>query len=120
MAMGDNLVDMALTPAEAAEKSAVPQQISQMQKYPYGLAIRLGDDELKKLGFDDADMADCEVGDYLYIEGYAKVTSYSQNDTEGGTTRCLELQITHLEVESEAEENAENEEAESAPTRLYG
>lgn len=119
MALGMKFIDMAMSPEEAAEKNAVPQSVSQMNRYPYGLSLSLGDDELKKLGFDDSDMEECEVGCYLHLHALAKVTSYSQNDTEGGTTRRLELQITHLEVESEDEENEENEAAEP-PTRLYG
>lgn len=109
--MFTKMVDMAHTPEdikkEAEAYGVVPS--GNANKYPYGLCISLGNDELEKLNLD----CDCEAGDMIHLFAMAKVTSVSQRDTENGEVqKRLELQITHLGLENEEEENEEVEEAE--------
>lgn len=72
-------------------------------KYPYGTQIVLGDKELEKLG---CDVGDAFVGGMIHIHAMARVTSVSQNDTEGGKRSRVELQIEAMCVEGEDAENA--------------
>jgi hypothetical protein len=115
------MVDMARSPEEAQETGpAMPSQ----NKYPWGLCIRLCQDELEKL---DVSHEDWEVGDMFHLHAFAKITSISSSDTEdGGKNCCVELQITALGAESEDEENEEAEEEMKRPKlsgfhkKLYG
>ena len=82
-----------------------PLATSDADKYPYGLRITLGSDELEKLNVDHSDWS---VGETFHLHAFAKVTSISSNETEGGEKRCcVTLQITHLAGESEDEEDEE-------------
>jgi hypothetical protein len=116
------LQDMARTPEEMKEDMPMGIVESGQPIYPWGLTIRLSDKELEKLNLDD----DCEIGDFIHLFALAKVTSVSTNDTASGKTCCVELQITHLGVESEDEEDEEAEEempavqmAKKVKVRLY-
>ncbi len=108
-----NMVDMAHTPEdikkEYAGNEVMPAILGNANKYPYGLCISLGQDELEKLNME----ADCEVGDYIHLVAMAKVTSVSQREEMDGDKNCrIELQITHLGLENETEEAEEFEEKE--------
>ena len=105
--MFPKMIDMALTPAEKLE-SAMPYAIGSTNNYPYGLCICLGNDQLEKLGLEE----ECEVGDFIHLFALAKVTSVSKNDTGEGEKVRIELQITHMGLESEDEENEEGDEEE--------
>lgn len=105
------LQDMALTPKEMAEDSPMGM-IGSHNMYPYGLCICLCDDQLEKLKLD----SDCEVGDFLHIFAMAKVTSVSKNDTGDGEKTRIELQITHMGLESEDAED-EEEDTDPKPTK---
>ncbi len=106
MAHFAKFVDMAKTPEEVnkeVKSMAAPVSASaeNVPKYPYGLCINLDDDQLEKLDLD----GECEVGDVIHLCAMARVTSCSANETEGGTKRRIELQITALAVEDEDDEN---------------
>jgi hypothetical protein len=75
----------------------MPIAMPNREKYPYGLRLSLGDDELKKLGLD----ADCDEGDYLDIRAFATVKSVHK---EAGNSR-VELQIEKMSVECEDDES---------------
>lgn len=96
------MVDMAKSPEEIKESSELPV-MSEANKYPYGLCIRLTGEDLKKLDLDD----EVGVDDMLYGCFMAKATSVSKNDTGSGTKTTVEMQIVALGVESEDEENDE-------------
>ena len=99
--MHNGLIDMAKSGEEAAATPLMPQE----NKYPYGLQITLTQDELEKLGVDHSDW---EVGATFHLHAFAKVTSISENEREGGEkTCCVGLQITHLQGESEDAEDEE-------------
>lgn len=98
--------DMAKTPEEIQEE--VSPLSTEVNKYPYGLRIRLTKFELDKL---DVDYSDWKVGDVFHLHALAKVTSISENETEGDHNCCVEMQITHLAgTESEDEENEDADE----------
>lgn len=102
--MHQGLVDMAREEKEINESPliAVPEN-----KYPYGLRITLTQEELEKLGVDHSDW---EIGATFHLHAFAKVTSISEDEREGGEkTCCVGLQITHLQGENEDEEGEEEE-----------
>lgn len=71
--------------------------------YPWGLRLCLTEAELKKLGCEPGDAP--EVGDLLHFAAFAKVTSYSVNDTGSGSQRRVELQIVMMScIENESAE----------------
>lgn len=71
--------------------------------YPYGLRIRLGEAELKKLGMDDMPA----VGDEIELDAKVKVVSTSENASEGSKNRMVELQITHVDMGSDDDEKSD-------------
>ena len=101
------MVDMAQTPAEAAEN--MMPNVDSAPKYPYGLSIRLTQDELDKMNVDHTDW---QIGDMFHLHAMGKVTSISEHETEGGQRCCVEIQLTHLAGESEDAENEEEEKEE--------
>lgn len=61
--------------------------------YPYGLVLRLGDDELKKLGITDLP----KVGAELHLIAKVEVVSVSDYDSkDGGDHESVEYQITDM------------------------
>lgn len=74
--------------------------------YPYGLCISLDSDTLERLDLSD----DAEVGDTLHLFALARVTSKSDSQRESGKrdTR-IELQITHIALENEDDENSDED-----------
>lgn len=75
--------------------------------YPYGLRIRLGQDELDKLDLD----GECNAGDMIDLRAFAKVIEVRAEEVDGKTRRTIELQIQQLAIENE------NEEEPAAPAR---
>jgi hypothetical protein len=105
--MSAKLVDMAYTAKERKEEAAEYSGPSSVSEWPWGLQIRLEDEELKKLGLKELP----EVGGEFHLQVIAKVTSVSQNQmADGKSDRCVCLQITMLGVE--LEESAESEKGE--------
>lgn len=99
-----SFVDMALTPREVNDKvsemaSPVTEAAMSMPKYPYGLTMCLGSDELKKVGMTDMPSA----GEMIHGSFMAKVTSVSERDTESGKDCRVELQVTHLSLDQNDE-----------------
>lgn len=81
-------------------------------RYPYGLCISLGKDELEKLGI----TALPKVGGEMMIHAKAMIKSTSAYETQGeGTDMRVELQITDMEIGQT--DNARNENRAEA---LYG
>lgn len=110
-----HLIDMSRTQEEVKEASNPKANIS---KYPWGLSIRLGKDELEKLGVDHEDF---EVGGVYHIHALVKVTSVSANEDETGENCCIELQITHLAgIESEDGEDAYEEKSDLPSLKKHG
>lgn len=104
-----SMVDMARSPEEIQETMPTMPEAPKGPVYPYGLCIRLSEDELEKLGI-DGDLP--AIGDMVHLHAMAEVTSARAEKTreaDGGekTCRCIELQITHLAAENEDEEDGE-------------
>lgn len=89
------LVDMTMS-NERQGNHPMPFDMPERSRFPYGLRICLCDEELKKLGID----ADCDVGDYLDLRGFATVLAVHKED---GSNR-VELQIEKLSIENESNE----------------
>lgn len=70
--------------------------------YPYGLRIRLSQDDLAKLDLE----GDCQAGDMIDLRAFAKVINVTDDDVDGKTRRSIELQIQQLAVENEEEDEA--------------
>lgn len=99
-------VDMAMSMAEAVEANSFPPKPDTLAKYPYGLCISLCKDEMEKL---DLNFEDMEVGEILHLHALARVTSRSNQETEGGDNPRIELVLAFLEVENEDKENQEED-----------
>lgn len=116
------MVDMALSPKEAkAEAAVVEPAESSSPKYPWNLCLCLQEEQLAKLNL----KALPAVGEMIHLFALAKVTSITSNERQGSdgaaeTDRRVELQITHLAVESEDAENAETDRIEARRSRMYG
>lgn len=97
----NKLVDMARSVTEMQD-AASPSYVSNTPLYDYGLTLCFNHETLQKLNLDDEDV---EVGDMLDIRAMAKVTSVSKNDTGDGEKCRVELQLTHIGIP----ENENNE-----------
>lgn len=95
------------------EREEMPGEIERDEpRYPYGLCISLGKDELEKLGI----TALPKVGGEMMIHAKAMIKSTSAYETQGeGTDMRVELQITDMEIGQT--DNARNENRAEA---LYG
>lgn len=95
------MVDVGLTEEEQLEYSQ-PMASADVPKYPWGLRISLDEKTLEKLGLDE----DPEVGDYIDLRAFARVTSASRDQSANGkVSRRVELQIERLAVEDEDRED---------------
>lgn len=98
---------------KAAEREEMPGEIEADEpRYPYGLCITLGKDELEKLGI----TALPKVGTEMMIHAMVYVKSTSAYQTQGeGEQMSMDLQITDMGIH--ADQQARNAEA---STMLYG
>lgn len=88
---------MKMSKAEAkAEVSAAPER----PEYPYGLCLRLGKEELAKLGIKGMPA----IGDSFMIDAKAVVKTVSASAGEGGDYASVELQITDMEIDTDEQE----------------
>jgi len=86
------MVDMKRAP----EKEEMPGEIEMdSPRYPYGLCIRLGKEELEKLGI----TALPAVGSEMTINAKAYVESVSAHETHEGADKSMSLQITDMTLE---------------------
>lgn len=85
--------------------AVMPMPMAEKPDYPFGLRICMTEKELEKL---DLDPAGAEVGGMIHGHFIGRITSVSCNDTEGGQSCRVEVQIEDLAIESEDEENEES------------
>lgn len=97
------LVSLELTDDEKIDTMACVPSIKNQPDYPYGLRINLNEGSLKKLEAAGLE-GQPEIGDYIDLRCFARVTSVSSNETDGGANRCVELQIEQMALESESDE----------------
>ena len=98
----NKMVDMERTKAEA-KKANQPYQLGSTDKFPYGLALSLEADALKKLGIKELPA----VGDEYNILAVGRVTRTSQDAGENQSSSRMEIQITQLSLTHEDEQMAE-------------
>lgn len=92
------LLDMKMPPPDKKKLEAVCEAPSyDGDKYPWGLRLRLGTDELKKLGIELP-----KVGDEFHIVAVASVTEVSSREGRNESHKNLELQIKKLGVGKKA------------------
>lgn len=104
-------VSMERTPEEVQE--GMTPSFTAANKFPYGLCIRLSQEELDKLDLD----TNVDTGDMIHLHALGKVTSVSKRDTEGGQECCVEIQLTDIALEEEDHENEEAD-AETAEAKI--
>lgn len=90
--------------------STAPASADDGESYPYGLRIRLENDEMEKLGFTDLP----EVGKVCKIEAEGVVESVSSNQSKGseGSRKSVEIQITKMatsKAESSSDEDTDSD-----------
>ena len=77
----------------SSEDKAKSLLTEDMPKYPYGLKIHLGQEEMEKLDFKSAP----RVGDKFMLKGFVVVSSVSESENEGeAKERSVSLQITNM------------------------
>jgi len=72
-------------------------------KYPHGLKLRLGPEELEKLGVKSAPGIDMKVD----IQAVAKVVEVENSVEEGEDSYSVELQIVEMELKEKKESKPE-------------
>lgn len=88
------MVNMQMSAEEAKEYSTVDSKPGDAPKYPYGLALYLCDDSMKKLG-----MSMPEVGAEMTLTAKVVVTSVGMSQQQDGDKETrAELQITDMEL----------------------
>lgn len=96
-----------------AEREEMPGEYELDEpRYPYGLCITLGKDELEKLGITALPKVGTEMN--IMAKAYVKMTRAYETQGEG-EDMGIELQITDMEIQgNQQQRNAE------ASTMLYG
>ena len=69
--------------------------------YPYGLRLSLNDDTLKKLKMKAEDF---EMDEEFFLTARVSVAGVSVDKTASGKRSSVDLQITELEIQDEADE----------------
>lgn len=83
-------------PEEQSAAEIMYPKAADMPEYPYGLELRLGNEELEKLGLFTLP----EVGKELTLQAKVKVTSVSSNEhLDGKPYKGVCLQITDMGLE---------------------
>lgn len=95
------LVSMKIDPKKREEKYAESALVDR-PIYPWGLSINLDEDALEKLGLEELPT----VGKPLKLLALVDVTSVSSNESKGGESRSVGLQITDLCLEPAGEKKS--------------
>ncbi len=88
---GSKLVSMKLTPKQSKAESE-PTEVTRPE-YPFGLRIRLHEEDLQRLGIKELPAVDLA----LRVAALTRVVQVSSDESSaGGAHRSVELQITDL------------------------
>lgn len=90
------LKDLKISKKEAKDANKLASQYEDQERYPYGLRLDLNNETLEKLGITKLPA----VGTVLMLEAKAKVVGSRQSATESSDNRSIELQITHIDLET--------------------
>lgn len=113
--MAAKLVDLKFTKAEAKAANDYSTPKDGGPEYPWGLTIRLEDEELTKLGIKSLP----DVGGEYHLSVVAQVQSATETRMANGKTdRCVCLQITMLGID--LEESAADEKGEKSTPASEG
>jgi hypothetical protein len=105
------MVDLKRTPAERKaekEKYDKPGHLGG-DDYGYGLTVRLDHEHLKKLGVTKMPKA----GDTLHIHSKAHVKSTSEHSEGGGDRKHMELELRHMAIGAQADDDNTDDDAEN-------
>jgi ATP-dependent helicase/DNAse subunit B len=107
----DKFVDMELDDEDKVDMAIccgpAPESGKLVPQYPYGLRISLTGHEIERL---DLDPEDVDVGDYIHMKVFARVTSKSiDNDTDSRTGERRERVRIELQIEKIAAEDEDDE-----------
>lgn len=98
------LVSMELTDDEKIDRLATcAPALKDQPDYPWGLRINLDECCISKLEAAGLE-GEPDVGDYIDLRCFARVTSKSADETDGGMRRRYELQIEQMALEDESTE----------------
>lgn len=99
------LTSMKVKKQDAEKMPAAIGPMDSGEQYPYGLRIRLENEQLDKLGIKELPA----VGEYVSIEAECCVISTAQNDRNGGEPRrTLELQIEKIGCDEEPDDDEDD------------
>lgn len=99
------LTDMALPKPKKGdtEGAGIVAAPGREPKYPWGLELRLGDEEIKRLGLKPKDF---DTDTVVQIIAKAECTRVSEEDTRnGGKTQSLTFQVTHMSISRASSES---------------
>ncbi len=104
----DKLVDMELSKKEKkGHPASIEQTTTEGPDYPWGLAITLEDESLKKM---KVKLSDYQIGAEVILHAECKVIRLSQSEREGdGRNRTMELQITSMGLEASGESDEDED-----------
>lgn len=106
--MAEKLVNMKIDP-KAREERYAESALADRPVYPWGLSLNLDEEVLEKLGLEELPT----VGKPLKLIALVDVTSVSSNESKGGESRSVGLQITDLCLEKPGAKA-------STESKLYG
>lgn len=100
-----------------AEKKAESKRFDGVggESYPYGLRVRLGHNELEKLGMEGLP----KVGSKVHLKSHAHVVSASEDHLDGEEPRRnVELELRHMDIDNSKEGHVENPAADGAKSAM--
>jgi len=103
----DGYVDLAYSDEDIKARESENSPLAEVPKYPYGLSISLDEKILEKINVDHEDW---EVGDVFPVDVLLKVTGKNVNESAGGSSICISMQIVAIKGEEHEEEIEESEE----------
>lgn len=90
--------DMKMSQTEKKDSIAM-SEAPKGDEYPWGLRLRLGEAELKRLGIDKLPKA----GTSFPFSAEAKIISTHEDASENNKNRSVEVQVTAIDLDSEDE-----------------
>lgn len=112
------MVDLKRTAAEQKaerEKYDKPGRIGG-DDYGYGLTVRLDHEHLKKLGITKMPKA----GDVIHLRSKAHVKSTSEHSEDGGDRKHMELELRHMSLGAQADDDNTGGEEDGGESHLAG
>ena len=100
--MADDLVDMKRTGADENSGATALPVVDSGGQYPYGLQVRLEDEDLDKLGIEDLPAVGTEVKGT-----FTGVITGTQQDANDSANSSMTIQICCLQLAAEVEQAGE-------------